>query len=195
MYPLSRRVRRVSNFFLLFFFFCFFTNIQLVVSVCCCCYLDYESCDLFNGHWIRDWEQPFYTNKSCLTIPEPRNCFKNGRIDTDFLKWRWKPDACEIPRFNAKLFLQNFRGKSMAFIGDSVARNHMESLQCLLSQVGSFLFTRTIYFSFLLTDIAYFFPMNITMVNGTFYSKEWYRRFMYNFFNCNDVCKFNCKIY
>lgn len=155
--------------------------------------VDYEKCDLFNGHWIRDWEQPVYTNTSCLTIPEPRNCFKNGRVDTDFLKWRWKPDACEIPRFNAKLFLQNFRGKSMAFIGDSVARNHMESLHCLLSQVGSLIYVykdNTLFFTF--NRYSIFFPEEY--YNATFYSKEWYKRFMYNFFNCNHVCKFSCKI-
>ncbi|WOH05547.1 hypothetical protein DCAR_0624966 [Daucus carota subsp. sativus] len=79
-------------------------------------------------------EQPLYTNKSCPVMREPRNCFMNGRVDTDFLKWRWQPNTCKLPRSNPKLFLEIFRGKSMAFIGDSVARNHMESLLCLLYQ-------------------------------------------------------------
>ena len=62
--------------------------------------------------------------------------FMQGRMDMDFLNWRWKPDQCDLPRFNAKTFLQIVQGKTMAFIGDSVARNHMESLLCLLSQVS-----------------------------------------------------------
>ena len=101
---------------------------------------------MFTGQWIRDMEQPLYTNKSCPVMREPRNCFMNGRVDTDFLKWRWQPNTCKLPRSNPKLFLEIFRGKSMAFIGDSVARNHMESLLCLLYQVPP-LFFLTIKFS------------------------------------------------
>jgi hypothetical protein len=33
-------------------------------------------------------------------------------------------DGCEMPRFNAEAFLGAIRGKSMAFVGDSLARNH-----------------------------------------------------------------------
>nr|XP_023876789.1 protein ALTERED XYLOGLUCAN 4-like isoform X1 [Quercus suber] len=94
-----------------------------------------ESCDLSKGHWVRESRGSFfYTNSSCATIPESKNCFKQGRMDMDFLNWRWKPDQCDLPRFNAKTSLQILQGKTMAFIGDSVARNHMESLLCLLSQ-------------------------------------------------------------
>ncbi|KAH0699171.1 hypothetical protein KY290_013985 [Solanum tuberosum] len=60
---------------------------------------------------------------------------KYGRPDTDFLKWKWKPDRCELPIFDAHQFLEFVRGKSLAFVGDSVARNHMQSLICLLSKV------------------------------------------------------------
>ncbi|CAN6574909.1 unnamed protein product [Malus baccata var. baccata] len=93
-----------------------------------------EECDLFEGHWIPDLRGAMYTNSSCATIPESKNCFRNGRRDRDFLNWRWKPDKCELPRFDPKTFLEIVRGKKMAFIGDSVARNHVESLLCLLSQ-------------------------------------------------------------
>lgn len=95
---------------------------------------DDMNCDLFDGRWIPDLNGPIYTNSSCKTIPDSKNCFKNGRKDKDFLNWRWKPNDCELRRFNPKTFLSIFRGKKMAFIGDSVARNHMESLLCLLSQ-------------------------------------------------------------
>nr|POF00362.1 protein altered xyloglucan 4-like [Quercus suber] len=96
-----------------------------------------EHCDLSKGHWIREPRGSyFYTNSSCATIPNSKNCFKQGRMDKDFLNWRWKPDQCELPRFDAKFFLQIVQGKIMAFIGDSVARNHIESLLCLLSQVS-----------------------------------------------------------
>ncbi|KAK6796851.1 hypothetical protein RDI58_004552 [Solanum bulbocastanum] len=72
---------------------------------------------------------------SCNAIYEYQNCMKYGRPDTDFFKWKWKPDGCELSIFDAHQFLEIVRGKSMAFVGDFVARNHMESLICLLSKV------------------------------------------------------------
>ncbi|PKI34340.1 hypothetical protein CRG98_045256 [Punica granatum] len=93
-----------------------------------------DDCDLFVGRWVPDLRGPSYTNSSCRTIPESKNCFLQGRPDRDFLSWRWKPERCELPRFDPKVFLETVRGKTMAFIGDSVARNQMESLLCLLSQ-------------------------------------------------------------
>lgn len=96
-----------------------------------------KKCDLFKGQWIQELRGVLYTNSSCATIPDSKNCFKHGRKDKDFLNWRWKPEECELPRFNPKAFLELVRGKKMAFIGDSVARNQLESLICLLSQVSS----------------------------------------------------------
>ncbi|KAH6774655.1 hypothetical protein C2S51_013059 [Perilla frutescens var. frutescens] len=61
---------------------------------------------------------------------------KFGRPDSGYLKWRWKPDGCELPLFEPGRFLEMVRGKSLAFVGDSVARNHMQSLICLLSKVA-----------------------------------------------------------
>lgn len=105
-----------------------------------------EKCDLYKGHWVPELRGPMYTNSSCATIPESKNCFKNGRRDSDFLNWRWKPDKCELPLFDPNTFLEIVRGKKMAFIGDSVARNHVESLLCLLSQVILQEITRPFFF-------------------------------------------------
>ncbi|KMT18476.1 hypothetical protein BVRB_2g026180 [Beta vulgaris subsp. vulgaris] len=60
---------------------------------------------------------------------------KYGRPDTEFMKWKWMPNGCELPVFNPYHFLDIVKGKSLAFVGDSVARNHMQSLICLLSRV------------------------------------------------------------
>ncbi|CAH9092661.1 unnamed protein product [Cuscuta epithymum] len=95
------------------------------------------SCDLFSGEWVVNPEGPYYTNVTCdWAIQEHQNCMKFGRPDTGFLKWRWKPDGCELPVFDPNRFLELVRGKSLAFVGDSVARNHMQSLLCLLSSVA-----------------------------------------------------------
>ncbi|KAL3526673.1 hypothetical protein ACH5RR_011329 [Cinchona calisaya] len=93
------------------------------------------SCDLFKGEWVPNPEGPYYTNSTCWAVQEHQNCMKFGRPDTGFLKWRWKPDGCELPLFDPEQFLEFVRGKSIAFVGDSVARNHMQSLICLLSKV------------------------------------------------------------
>lgn len=92
-------------------------------------------CDIFTGEWVPNPDAPYYTDTSCWAIFEHLNCVKYGRPDTEFMKWRWKPDSCELPIFNPYQFLDIVRGKSLAFIGDSVGRNQMQSLICLLSRV------------------------------------------------------------
>ncbi|EPS60337.1 hypothetical protein M569_14465, partial [Genlisea aurea] len=94
-------------------------------------------CNLFEGRWVRG-ETPllYYTNRTCRTIPFLRNCFLHGREDTEFLRWRWKPENCELPRFSPERFFEIFRGKTVAFIGDSLARNQVDSLLCMLSEVS-----------------------------------------------------------
>ncbi|XP_057445397.1 protein trichome birefringence-like 19 [Lotus japonicus] len=94
-----------------------------------------KKCDIFKGEWIPNPNAPYYTNRTCRVIHEHQNCMKYGRPDTEFMKWRWKPSACELPIFNPFQFLEIVRGKSMAFVGDSVGRNHMQSMICLLSSV------------------------------------------------------------
>ncbi|XP_019185698.1 PREDICTED: protein trichome birefringence-like 19 [Ipomoea nil] len=96
-----------------------------------------EGCNLFSGEWVQNPEGPYYTNMTCnWAIQEHQNCMKFGRPDTEFLKWRWKPEGCELPIFDPEQFLEMVRGKSLAFVGDSVARNHMQSLLCVLSRVA-----------------------------------------------------------
>ncbi|KAJ8479694.1 hypothetical protein OPV22_023421 [Ensete ventricosum] len=93
-----------------------------------------DKCDLFTGEWIPNPSGPAYTNASCRFIESPQNCLKNGRPDTGYLFWRWKPHGCDVPPFNAEKFLNAMRNKSWALIGDSILRNHAQSLICLLSK-------------------------------------------------------------
>lgn len=96
---------------------------------------DEEKCDIFVGEWVPNPNAPYYTNTTCWAIHEHQNCMKYGRPDDGFMKWRWKPHGCDLPIFNPYQFLDIVRGKSMAFVGDSIGRNHMQSLICLLSRV------------------------------------------------------------
>ncbi|XP_031094025.1 protein trichome birefringence-like 23 [Ipomoea triloba] len=94
-----------------------------------------ETCDLFVGDWIHNPDGPSYTNETCSFIGGHQNCMKNGRPDTDFLYWRWKPRDCNLPRFKPKKFLELMRDKTWALIGDSISRNHVQSILCMLSKV------------------------------------------------------------
>lgn len=91
-------------------------------------------CDLFVGDWIPNTSDPIY-NESCPSIESPQNCMKNGRPDTGFLYWRWSPRDCSIPKFEPERFLEMMRNKHWALIGDSITRNHVQSLLCMLSTV------------------------------------------------------------
>jgi hypothetical protein len=104
-----------------------------------CCSLgqdDNDSCNLFNGTWVRDLRGSIYTNITCPTMPDSKNCRKYGK-PMDYVNWRWMPHGCDMAMFEPQLFLNTVQGKTLAFAGDSVGRNQMESLLCLLSQVSS----------------------------------------------------------
>ncbi|PON82469.1 Trichome birefringence-like family [Trema orientale] len=94
-----------------------------------------EKCDLFTGDWLPNPSGPIYTNKSCPFIEGHQNCMRNGRPDTGYLYWRWNPRGCDLPRFDSERFLEMMRNKSWALIGDSISRNHVQSLLCMLSTV------------------------------------------------------------
>ncbi|XP_042380729.1 protein trichome birefringence-like 19 [Zingiber officinale] len=94
---------------------------------------EYSSkCDISKGKWVPNPNAPYYTNDTCWAIHEHHNCLKYGRPDDGFMRWRWRPDGCDLPVFNPAQFLELVRHKSLAFVGDSVGRNHMQSLLCLL---------------------------------------------------------------
>ncbi|XP_020250219.1 protein trichome birefringence-like 26 isoform X2 [Asparagus officinalis] len=94
-----------------------------------------EECDLFKGQWVSNPLGPSYTNNTCNFIDDTSNCLKNGRPDTGYLYWKWKPYDCELPPLDADKFMKSMRDKSWAFIGDSILRNQMQSLTCILSKV------------------------------------------------------------
>ncbi|KAJ4790077.1 Protein trichome birefringence [Rhynchospora pubera] len=95
--------------------------------------LTIELCDVSKGSWVRETGEPIYSNLTCSFIPENKNCQKYGK-PPHYLYWRWKPDGCDLPRFEPEKFLDLVRGKKLAFVGDSLARNQFDSLLCLLSQ-------------------------------------------------------------
>ncbi|KAF5821672.1 putative PMR5 domain, PC-Esterase [Helianthus annuus] len=93
---------------------------------------NHSQCALFMGSWVRDETYPIYQASSCPRIIDPEfNCQMYGRPDSNYLKYRWKPANCELPRFNGLEFLLRMRGKTVMFVGDSLGRNQWESLICM----------------------------------------------------------------
>ncbi|XP_009611858.1 protein trichome birefringence [Nicotiana tomentosiformis] len=89
-------------------------------------------CDFFDGNWVKDESYPLYKPGSCSLIDEQFNCFLNGRPDSNYIKMKWKPNACTLPRLNGTHMLELLRGKRLVFVGDSLNRNMWESLVCIL---------------------------------------------------------------
>lgn len=98
--------------------------------------IDEHPCDYFNGKWIHDKKGPLYNGTTCGTIKQGQNCITNGRPDSNYLYYRWKPNECKLPRFEPNTFLQLSKNRHISFVGDSLARNQFESLLCMLSTVS-----------------------------------------------------------
>lgn len=91
-----------------------------------------DTCNVFEGSWIRDDSYPLYDASHCPFAERGFNCLANGRKDRGYTKWRWKPKNCDIPRFDARRILEQLRGKRVVFVGDSLSRTQWESMICLL---------------------------------------------------------------
>ncbi|KAG4984736.1 hypothetical protein JHK82_029570 [Glycine max] len=92
----------------------------------------WKDCDMYEGSWVRDDSYPLYIAGSCPYIDEPFNCFRNGKSENLYEKYRWQPKNCNVPRFKANDMLEMLRGKRLVFVGDSLNRNMWESLVCVL---------------------------------------------------------------
>lgn len=58
----------------------------------------YEECDIFNGRWVKDDTKPYYKAGSCPYIDRDFDCHLNKRPDDGYVKWKWQPFGCDIPR-------------------------------------------------------------------------------------------------
>jgi len=56
-----------------------------------------KRCDFSVGKWVYDESYPLY-DPNCPYLSTAVTCQKNGRPDSDYEKWKWKPSACSIPR-------------------------------------------------------------------------------------------------
>ncbi|EES19366.1 protein trichome birefringence-like 33 [Sorghum bicolor] len=92
-----------------------------------------EECDVFSGTWVRDdAEHPLYREEACPYIHPQLTCQARGRPDTAYQRWRWQPDDCTLPAFDAVRMLEALRDKRMLYVGDSLGRGQFASMVCLL---------------------------------------------------------------
>lgn len=64
-----------------------------------------RKCDFGLGKWVYDQTYPLYDAATCPYLSTRVTCRKNGRPDSDYEKWRWKPHGCNIPRYIHSLVL------------------------------------------------------------------------------------------
>lgn len=58
------------------------------------------TCDYSRGRWVRDEDPPLrFYDESCPFLDPGFRCRENGRKDGGYLKWRWQPYGCELPRY------------------------------------------------------------------------------------------------
>ncbi|KAL6545867.1 Protein trichome birefringence-like 13 [Orobanche gracilis] len=98
-----------------------------------------SNCNYSDGRWIYDptVRSPPRYDHTCKEIFKGWNCIASNKPNAaDILKWRWKPQGCDLPPFDGLRFLKNFRDTNIGFVGDSLNRNMFVSFFCALKQVS-----------------------------------------------------------
>ncbi|CAO2816421.1 unnamed protein product [Amaranthus hypochondriacus] len=92
-----------------------------------------NQCNIFEGTWeYDDANTPYYDSSTCPFISKEFDCLSNGRPDKFYLHYRWKPNHCDLPRFDGQAFVNKLKGKKMMFVGDSLSLDQWQSLSCML---------------------------------------------------------------
>ncbi|XP_071675999.1 protein trichome birefringence-like 14 isoform X2 [Lolium perenne] len=96
-----------------------------------------KGCDYRNGGWVPDDRRPLYSGLKCKRwLSESWNCKLTQRKDFTYEKFRWQPEGCEMPMFQAAHFLRRMQDKTIAYVGDSLGRQMFQSMMCMVAASG-----------------------------------------------------------
>jgi hypothetical protein len=56
------------------------------------------ACDISQGRWVYDESYPLYRAPDCPFLDPGFRCEQNGRPNLDYMKYRWQPHDCDLPR-------------------------------------------------------------------------------------------------
>ncbi|KAM0921770.1 hypothetical protein ACQ4PT_006697 [Festuca glaucescens] len=69
-----------------------------------------KGCDYRNGRWVPDDHRPLYSGLRCKRwLSESWNCRLTQRKDFAYEKFRWQPEGCKMPVFQAAQFLRRIK--------------------------------------------------------------------------------------
>lgn len=57
-----------------------------------------HQCDYSDGRWVRDDGAVVAYREDCPFLDPGFRCMGNGRRDSSFLRWRWQPHRCHLPK-------------------------------------------------------------------------------------------------
>ncbi|MFS8008749.1 putative PMR5 domain, trichome birefringence-like family [Helianthus anomalus] len=66
-----------------------------------------NTCDYSYGKWV--WDETYPARKydeDCPFLDPGFRCHRNGRPDFGYVKWRWQPHGCDLPRYGFSLSFQ-----------------------------------------------------------------------------------------
>ncbi|KAJ9687046.1 hypothetical protein PVL29_015770 [Vitis rotundifolia] len=78
-----------------------------------------DGCNVFNGNWVRDESYPLYQSQNCSLLDYGFCCSKNGRPNSFYTKWHWRPKHCNLPKFDANVMLEKLRNWRVVFVAVS----------------------------------------------------------------------------
>ncbi|CAI7845008.1 unnamed protein product [Closterium sp. NIES-53] len=106
------------------------------------------TCDISDGMWEADANRPLYSSLDCPFIHAATQCDAHGRPDKGYQKLRWRTTrdnttagsgataaggGCDaMPQLTAKSACELMRNRNVAYVGDSIVRNHFNSLACIM---------------------------------------------------------------
>ncbi|TVU05642.1 hypothetical protein EJB05_48811, partial [Eragrostis curvula] len=68
-----------------------------------------------------------------VDVADDNEMLPSDKKDFAYEKFRWQPEACEMPEFEASEFLKRMQDKTIAYVGDSLGRQMFQSMMCMVT--------------------------------------------------------------